>query len=313
MSSVTPALFVRWMRAAGEPSRLRLLARCAEGGWSVSDLAQALRQSEPRVSRHLKILCEAGLVARLREGQWVHYRLADTAEAVTFVRGLLAQIDQRDPLFVRDRAAIRAALVPDPGVHGADSRLGRALAAFVAADSGATPRGATLVIGVQHLELLESASRAAHHCSALAPSRRAAQSARAFAERRGFLCRVLEASSPEGFGARDLARAGATFGAVLIDHPLSDPQAVLRLLERVRAVLTPGGQLWLFERYESLEGSRERVIEHPLARLRRLLGEAGFVCERLSPIEADGEHVLAAQAHALAAGPAVRDAGVSAR
>src|SRR5256885_13873387 len=41
---------------------------------SVSDLAQALRQSEPRVSRHLKILCEAGLLVRLRHGQWVDYR-----------------------------------------------------------------------------------------------------------------------------------------------------------------------------------------------------------------------------------------------
>ena len=69
----------------------------------------------------------------------------------------------------------------------------------------------------------------------------------------------------------------------------------------------------MFERYESLEGSRERVVEHPLARLRRLLGDASLVCERLSPLEADGEHVLAAVARPLvvaaaaeagAAGPA---------
>jgi hypothetical protein len=58
--------------------------------------------------------------------------------------------------------------------------------------------------------------------------------------------------------------------------------------------------LWIFERYESLEGSRERIVEHPLARLRRLLGAAGMICERLSPLEADGEHVLAAVARAAA-------------
>jgi hypothetical protein len=50
----------------------------------------------------------------------------------------------------------------------------------------------------------------------------------------------------------------------------------------------------VFQRYESLESVGERIVEHPLARLRRLLEVAGLHCERLSPIEADGEHVLAA-------------------
>jgi hypothetical protein len=77
------------------------------------------------------------------------------------------------------------------------------------------------------------------------------------------------------------------------------------MLEEARALLAPTGRLWIFERYESLEGTRQRVIEHPLARLRRLLGAAGLRCERLSPIEADGEHVLAAVARPIAAGPAL--------
>ncbi len=62
----------------------------------------------------------------------------------------------------------------------------------------------------------------------------------------------------------------------------------------------PAGRLWLFERYESLEIARDRakdkVVEHPLARLRRSLSDVGLSCERLSPIEADDEHVLAAVA-----------------
>jgi len=53
---------ISWLRAAGEPSRLRLLALCDRGDLSVSDLAQALGQSEPRVCRHLRILSEAGLI-----------------------------------------------------------------------------------------------------------------------------------------------------------------------------------------------------------------------------------------------------------
>src|SRR5256885_8466998 len=84
----------------------------SDGALSVSDLAQALRQSEPRVSRHLKILCEAGLLVRLRHGQWVDYRLTEGLEAASFVRGLLAQLDRSDPVLVRDRAGPHAGAVP---------------------------------------------------------------------------------------------------------------------------------------------------------------------------------------------------------
>ncbi len=55
------------LRAAAEPSRLRLLALCAHGELTVSELVQIIGQSQPRVSRHLKLLCEAGLLDRFRE------------------------------------------------------------------------------------------------------------------------------------------------------------------------------------------------------------------------------------------------------
>jgi DNA-binding transcriptional ArsR family regulator len=303
MSGVPPAILVEWLRAAGEPSRLRLLALCGESALSVSDLAQALRQSEARVSRHLKILCEAGLLERLRQGQWVHYRMAATADAASFARGVLAHLDRRDPQLLRDAAAGRAAASPDSyTAGGGESRLGRALAGFLAAGGLTAPLGEVLVVGVAHAELLESAARAAHRCTALAPSRRAAQAARAFAERRGIACEVLQASSPDAPSAADLGRAGGQFDAVLLDHPAAGGEALPRVLECVRGVIAPAGRLWIFEPYESLE-SRGRIVEHPLARLRRLLGAAGLTCERLSPVEADGEHVLAAIARPATAVP----------
>jgi DNA-binding transcriptional ArsR family regulator len=295
-------MLLKWLRAAGEPSRLRLLALCAEGALSVSDLAQALRQSEARVSRHLKILCEAGLIERLRQGQWVHYRIAAAAESTSFSRGLLAQLDRRDPQLLRDVSAARAAAAPDaqrPALGG-ESRLGRALAGFFGADATGTPLGAVLVVGVTHPELLERAARAAQHCTALAASRRAAQGARAFAERRGFACDVRQPSSPEVLHAAALAPTGSQFEAVLLDHPPVTGEALARQLEQARRLLTPAGRLWLFEPYESLESSRGRIVEHPLARLRRLLGAADLVCERLSPLEADGQHVIAALARPAA-------------
>jgi len=304
MNVTVPSQVVLWLKAAGEPTRLRLLALCAEGALTVSDLAQAVRQSEPRVSRHLKILCGAGLLARTREGQWVRHGLADDAGAVAFVRGLLLQVDRRDPILLRDRAGARALAAPE-GVPAESSRLDRALRAFLEAAGAGGPGGSILVVGATQLDLLASVTAGARESTVIAPSRRAAQAARAFAERRGFACRVLTAQRPGELTAEDLARSGGPFDAVLVSHQAGGEPALARLLTQLRALVAPGGRLWIFQRYESLENARARVVEHPLARLRRLLDEAGLACERLSPIEADGEHILAVAARA-ASGPAQR-------
>ena len=302
MKQSGPARIVRWLRSAGEPTRLRLLALCADTALSVSDLARALRQSEPRVSRHLKILCESGLIERLRQGQWVHYRLSAAAEESSFVRGLLAQLDRRDALLQRDLFGARSAAAAEAQAagYGAESRLGRALAGFLSADSGAAAFDSVLVAGVIHPELLEWAARSSRHCTACVPSRRAAQGAKAFADRRGFSCRVLNVAGEAGSGI-ELSRAGTHFDALLLDHPEASGESLVRLLQDARALIGPAGRLWIFEPYDSLEGAQDRVVEHPLARLRRLLGAAGLRCERLSPIEADGAHVLAAVARPRAA------------
>src|SRR5215470_6150457 len=128
--SHSAAEVIAWLRAAGEPSRLRLLALCDQADLSVSDLAQALGQSEPRVCRHLRILSEAGLIERLRNGQWVHYRIASSAPAASFVKGLLAQVDRGDPIFARDldRAMTESRTSTD---SAGESRLGRALGDFI--------------------------------------------------------------------------------------------------------------------------------------------------------------------------------------
>jgi ArsR family transcriptional regulator len=306
MNAVALSQVVLWLKAAGEPTRLRLLALCAGGALTVSDLAQAVRQSEPRVSRHLKILCGAGLLARTREGQWVRHGLADDAGAVAFVRGLLLQLDRRDPILLRDRAEVRALAAPEgEGVPAESSRLDRALRAFLEAAGSVAPGGRMLAVGATHLDVFGSVASGARDSTVITPSRRAAQAARAFAERRGFACRVLTAQRPGELTAEDLARSGGPFDTVLVSHQAGGEQALARLLARLRTVVAADGRLWIFQRYESLENAHERVVEHPLARLRRLLDEAGLACERLSPIEADGEHILAAAARP-ASGPAQR-------
>jgi ubiquinone/menaquinone biosynthesis C-methylase UbiE len=99
--------FLARLRAAAEPTRLRLLALCASAELTVSEVTQILNQSQPRVSRHLKLLCDAGLINRSREGTWAFYRLAQ-GEAGSLARSLISQIPVDDQVLTRDQARLDA-------------------------------------------------------------------------------------------------------------------------------------------------------------------------------------------------------------
>lgn len=90
------------LRAVAEPTRLRLLVLCARGELTVSELTQILGQSQPRVSRHLKLLCEAGLLDRFREGSWVFYRLSQSSPASALARHLVEACGNSDPTIALD-------------------------------------------------------------------------------------------------------------------------------------------------------------------------------------------------------------------
>lgn len=91
------------LRAAGEPTRLRLLALLAGNELTVSELTWILGQSQPRVSRHLKLLSEARLVQRIQEGAWAFYRLADGGPAKPALDALVALLPGDDADLQRDR------------------------------------------------------------------------------------------------------------------------------------------------------------------------------------------------------------------
>jgi ubiquinone/menaquinone biosynthesis C-methylase UbiE/DNA-binding transcriptional ArsR family regulator len=100
------------LKAAGEATRLRILALIAEAELTVSDLTEILRQSQPRLSRHLRLLAEAGLVERFREGSWAFFRLGERGGTADIAHALIARLDPADAVIARDRerlAAVRAA------------------------------------------------------------------------------------------------------------------------------------------------------------------------------------------------------------
>ncbi len=101
MDTIDPLLTA--LRAVAEPTRLRLLALCAEGELTVSELVGILGQSQPRVSRHLKLLTEAGVLERIREGSWVFHRQVQSGDGARLARRLNELLPQDDETLARDR------------------------------------------------------------------------------------------------------------------------------------------------------------------------------------------------------------------
>lgn len=96
------AELVEILRAAGEPTRLRILSLLRNGELSVMELGQILDQSQPRVSRHLKLLAESGLVERFPDGAWVFYRLPIGGPARDWLDETLARLSADEPQLARD-------------------------------------------------------------------------------------------------------------------------------------------------------------------------------------------------------------------
>lgn len=99
---------VETLKAAAESTRLRILVLLSKVDLNVSDITEILNQSQPRVSRHLKLLLDAGLIERYQEGAWAYFRLSDSTSAHEFVLSLVSAIDTNDAILVRDFERLEA-------------------------------------------------------------------------------------------------------------------------------------------------------------------------------------------------------------
>lgn len=152
-------------KALADPVRLRLVALCARGECSVSELAEVLALSQPRVSQHLRQLCEAGLLRRFRDGHFVYYRVPLGGRQPAHGRGLLGLLPAEEPQFERDFDRLRslrsAAGAPRPAADASALRpLHRALIELTVS----APLGDVIDIGCGQgtlLKLLASRSRRA--------------------------------------------------------------------------------------------------------------------------------------------------------
>lgn len=136
---------VACLKAAADETRVRLLLLLARGEATVGELQAILDQSQPRVSRHLRVLADAELVERFRDGQSVYYRLARDDFAQQIARMLNEHVGARDDRLQADAAALEGVL----GARRRAAHSGPALAA--AANSGARPAPAELESTLEEL------------------------------------------------------------------------------------------------------------------------------------------------------------------
>jgi len=288
---------LRGLRATAEPSRLRLLALLASGEFTVSELTGILGQSQPRVSRHLKLLSEDGLLERFREQHWVYHRLPAEGDGAELVRVLLGLLDRDDPLLALDReraaAVIAARGVPEQGT-GSDSLASvhvatRDLAETIVAELGRNGMDAVLYLGRAPAEMLKALGPQARRVVGISESRPEVQRARSSLHGRGLAhCAVQHGE----FGK--LSAASASFDAVVLDRALAGEVDTASRLREAARVLRPGGHVVLVEDYETLA---ERASGgNPLGMLREWIAQAGLLCTRLRPVDLGIQHLLLAVA-----------------
>jgi ArsR family transcriptional regulator len=278
------------LKAVAEPTRLRLLALLEHGEFTVKDLTRILGQSQPRISRHLRLLSEAGLVVRAPEGSWVYFRLAEEGRGGEVARQVLEGVDGADPVLVRDQAraealrgerqeAAQAYFQSHAGEWDKIRALHVAEAEVEAAVSdalGAGPFDLLLDLGTGTGRMLELFAPRIRRGIGLDLNPAMLAYARAKLERAG----LAQVQVRQG-NIYDLPFADRGADAVVMHqvlHFLSDPQQAVREAARV---LSPGGRLLIvdFAPHE-LEFLREEYAHERLgfgtAQMRQWLEDCGL-------------------------------------
>lgn len=291
---------VRALKGAADPTRLRLLSLLSRGELTVGEICGVLGQSQPRISRHLRLLTEAGYLDRFREQQCVYYRTPAGGTRFGWLHQLLEQLGGSEAQLQRDReramriVAERAqrAARQLPAAQGAAGDA-VALAALVLEAVGPVGVGQLLDIGTGSGRMLELLARRAQHAVGVDISTPALRVARARLHGAGLShCEFHRGDMYQ------LPCADAAFDTVTMDRVLADakrPQAAL--LEAARA-LRPEGRLIVVEEFERIDAA---AGGNPLRRLRQWLNVAGFNTHRLRPCDLPEGHYLIATAQRSAA------------
>lgn len=240
------------LKAAAEPTRMRLLAICAAGERSVSELTRALDQSQPRVSRHLRILVEAQLLERFRDGHWVYYRAPTEPAAAAEFRRVLSFLPEDSSILKADLQ--RATTVQDDvGVSDPDERVfnravldfsfGRALGRLL--DMGSGSARILTILGASASEAVGIDNQSVQRLSA----------------RQRLANAGLGNCSIRDGDIHALPFEDAHFDTVVVDDVLTGAEAPAQVLHEARRVLANSGRVLIVHKIHAADDDALSVKE----------------------------------------------------
>jgi len=289
---------VRVLKSAAEPTRLRLLVLLSHAEYTVGELCTVLGQSQPRISRHLRLLAEAGLLDRFREQQCVYYRAPVSGRYLQWLRLVLSMADPEASVLRRDRERAAGVVRERANVAAEQLHLNRDLSPDEAPreeldrvlheELGPAGVGELLDVGTGSGLMLQILGPRAEHAVGIDISAPALRLARTRVHSVGLSHCELRRGDMYHLPCED-----AAFDLVTIDRVLAQAaQPVLALSEAARA-LRPEGRVVVIEDFEQLAAQGS---ENPLSRLRRWLAASGFVDIRLRPCDLSTRHCILALA-----------------
>ena len=291
-TSFLPA--VSALRAAAEPTRLRLLALLARAELTVGEICAVIGQSQPRVSRHLKLLCDVGLLDRFREQHWVYYRAPASGVERGTVQQLLAMVHSDDDLLRRDRKRMeqvireRARQAADQLPAASRRAASSAVDSIILKELAGQPIGVLLDVGTGSGHLLELLGANATRAVGIDISSNALRLARTNVHGAGLSHCELQRGD-----MYDLPFAGPLFDTVTVDRVLATARRPAAALGEIARTLKSAGRAIIVEDFDALSSAG---AANPIAVLREWFAHAGLQVERLHPVDTEDGHLLVALA-----------------
>lgn len=242
------------LKSLADPVRLRLVMLCTRGECTVSELTGITGLSQPRVSQHLKNLCDSGLLARFRDGHFVYYRAPNRGNDARVLRRLLS-LAAGDEIFDADLDALTALRAGEPvdEVNADDRDLYRRLVELTVS----APLGDLLDVGSGRGDLLKLFASRAQRVVGVDIDPDARRRARA---------KLMTAGIPNcSLRQGDMYRLpwdGAEFDTVILDDVLLDAERPVAVLLEARRILKPGGRLIVVARVDT-EARKARSAKLP--------------------------------------------------
>ena len=244
MQATTETLLQR-LKTLGDLTRLRLVALCRQGECSVSELTRVIGQSQPRISQQLKLLCEAGILRRFRDGKRVFYRVTESGGHDEDLRPLLELIPGNDPLFIEDYKQLRQLRgqgIGEPDRDKAFELADRALHRALVELTVTAPVGDLLDVGCGRGSILKLLASRAGRAVGVDIDANARQLARAEL----MLAGLPNCSLRQGDMYR-LPFDDAEFNTIILDDVVADAVEPVRALIESRRLLKPGGRLFILQ------------------------------------------------------------------